>query len=223
MITYGTPTPSAGGSSANRTTSFTTIAGNNSVLIVVISLDDSATVNCDTLTFNSVAMLRAIRGAAGGNKRSEIWYYINPPVGTFNVVATYNVSNFNAYGIIQLFGVDQTNPINASNSSAQATSGNPSTSLAITKPNCLLIDVLSKDNDIAPLTPQVQEWDISYSFNRMEGSLKYANPIDTHTMGWNANGGSSSHSVAAIQSADPTSKILINKLRPRIFAPGIAR
>src|SRR5438132_12136903 len=75
---------------------------------------------------------------------SEIWYLVNPPIGSANIVAHMSTSLANVImGAYSFFGVDQTFPIS---SSANNTAGSVSSGTVkdyTTNPNSWVVDSIS--------------------------------------------------------------------------------
>ncbi len=114
------------------TFSHTVNAGSNRLLIV--SLTSKRDGSFSAVTYNGVALTK-IRDDYGAalQQRSQLWYLIAPPVGTFNVVATVSGSiNDTSYGGLSLDGVDQTSPIEANNGNSGAVNGSTNPSAAVT-------------------------------------------------------------------------------------------
>ena len=94
---------------ASLTFSHTVPSGNNRALVVTTGhQDDARTVN--SLTYGGVALTKAV-DQTSSNTRATLWYLLNPPVGTANVVVTISaVENLSAMAL-NLSGVHQTTPI----------------------------------------------------------------------------------------------------------------
>lgn len=95
-----------GATGAVRTFSHTVAEHDNRVLIVGTAVRGAATLN--SLTYNGVAMTKIRHDQPGSDVRSELWYLLNPAIGTHDVVATFSAdqsialvasSYFNVSGI----------------------------------------------------------------------------------------------------------------------------
>lgn len=115
------------------------------VLIVIVGSFSSAT---PSVTYGGVAMT-AINTSinSGYNLRASVFYMLNPPVGTANVVVS-GVSTSASSVSMDLYGVSQTSPIGTS----QISNGNSaSVSLTCTVlTGGLVIDCLSKNSVAQP-------------------------------------------------------------------------
>lgn len=223
-ITLGTPASSAGGSDGTtRTLSFTVAAGDERVLVVLFATDTSGAQTVTNVTYAGSSLNLAIRAAAGGNKRSEIWYLVNPPVGTADIVATYSVDNYNSFGAIVLYGVRQSVPIDNVGSSAGA--GTVSALIRTYKDNSLVLDIVSKDNSVVVGADQTEQWAVSYSFNEMQGSSQPTTTAGSQVISWTGAAGDYSQSIAAFAEGQGGNgaKLPNKSLRPAAFTPGIAR
>jgi len=103
------------GASAGTTTSFsfqhTVNAGTDRVLIVGGAIRAGAPVAFTSVTYNGIA-LTPIQGVTGADDvRAELWYLINPPIGTFNVTLTASANRNLAGGAMTFTGVHQTTPV----------------------------------------------------------------------------------------------------------------
>ncbi len=96
-----------------------TCSGADRVLVVsaVTRNDTPANMPITGITYGgqSLTKVRADEGADDASKRTEIWYLINPPLGTNTVEITYTgaISHFAAACAISLLGVDQSDPVDA--------------------------------------------------------------------------------------------------------------
>jgi len=95
-------------STGNQLTwSHTVNSGSNRVLFVELAIDGlGATVS--GVTYNGVALTQV--GRTAGNHAVEIWRLINPPAGTYNVVANFTDSTAVAGGATTFNGVNQSTP-----------------------------------------------------------------------------------------------------------------
>src|SRR5438094_551409 len=99
--------------------SFTDGTGTNGLLIVGGTVDNSAITG---VTYQNIALTLAV--ADTQKPFTSIWYLVNPPSGTANVVVTSASSTPAAIVVISFNGVDQTTPIptTAKNDNANANS-----------------------------------------------------------------------------------------------------
>jgi len=117
-------------STGNLTVSHTTASGSNLILIAPNSVQDSNHANFPVtgITYNGVALTKVRADEPTGNVRTEIWYLLNPDVGTFNCIKTTTGSvGESTLGVVTLSGVNQAAP--EANNGATGTSNSPTVSL----------------------------------------------------------------------------------------------
>ena len=90
-------------SSAVRTFSHTVSDRSNRVLIVG-TVGRSAPV-LNSLTYNGVAMTKLRHDQLGSDIRSELWYLLNPDVGTHSIVATFSIVEYVGLVVSSFFNV----------------------------------------------------------------------------------------------------------------------
>ena len=96
---------------SSATFSYTVSAGSDRILIVGANVE-SSTRYTQSVTYNSIALTKvtSLLSGAGPNCETSLWYLVNPPVGTFNIVATTQATK-DLSGIAMSFtGVHQTTP-----------------------------------------------------------------------------------------------------------------
>ncbi len=100
----GTSTTSSG------TTSYIQAAGTDRILIAILTTEPMPT--HDSVTFDGNSLTKAV-DLANAERRVSIWYLVNPPVTTANIIATFSVNT--DWGVIyhSWSDVDQDNPIAA--------------------------------------------------------------------------------------------------------------
>jgi methionine-rich copper-binding protein CopC len=144
-------------SSAARTSStfsHTVAVGDDRLLLVVTSTrgDDSVS----TVTYGGSGLTLAQATGSGGStgQRVEVWYMVAPATGANDVVVTYSGSvNPDVISAMSYTGVDQTNPIGATNGAFGVSTG-PSVSLTSTVADALIVGgVSSRGGDTDPYTP----------------------------------------------------------------------
>src|SRR3990167_10464566 len=149
-----------------------TCTGSNLILVVGVSLQDASLadrqVSPDGITYNGVALTQIIEKDTP-NDHSELWYLINPATGTHAVSVTTNgaCSGLNG-GSVSLTGVDQTNPVDASNSGG-GTGTAQSLSLTTVADNAWIVDTVAISGTgtvtMAAHTGRTQRWNGLDSFS----------------------------------------------------------
>ncbi len=185
MITFDA-VASIGGSGATLTWAHTIGAGNNRLLVVGFSQETASDVT--GVTFNGVALTKAKDIKTGdGFLNVELWYLLNPPVGTYNVVVSCSGDTMgsSAGGSMSFFGVKQQAPeATASNSQNSGTS--ISQNITTLTNNAILVDVMANGND-ASLTPngaQTGKYTAAGASNGTGGSYKIVPTAGASSMSW---------------------------------------
>jgi hypothetical protein len=166
---------SGGGSGWTR--SYTIASGSDRLLVC---FTQSTGGNLTSLQFNGVAMTK-LGGITAYGENWETWYMVNPPVGTFNMVAVSpsGGNSFN-YAIMNFTGVNQSDPVGAfasANHSNSATSVNFNVTGYST--NDLIVDCYGKGS-YAPYTGQTSR----LSFNQTIMTSTKAGAIGAVNMRW---------------------------------------
>lgn len=142
-VARANPQLSAGGARypATHTLSYAVPSGDDRVLVVRGHFLDNAVGSpgpdfAVTATYNGVALTQAATATGSSvNRRIRVhlWYLINPPVGTANIVVTFpdqgdDFMASSTFYAVTLTGVKQASPVGATATG----SGNPANSLALT-------------------------------------------------------------------------------------------
>jgi len=117
-------------STGNITVSHTTGSFSNRILIATSTVQDGNHANYPVtgITYNGKALTKVRHDEPSGNVRTEIWYLLNPDVGTFNCIKTTTGGvGESTLGVVTLSGVSQVAP--EANNGATGTSSSPSVSL----------------------------------------------------------------------------------------------
>lgn len=221
------------------TLSFTCGKLTNGILIVASQVRNSTNAtfsNITSVTFNGVSLTLAnAQNSTTGSRyeSAEIWYLVNPPEGTFNIVVTYQSSvNFAAIGGMSFHGVDKKSPLDSTAGQTYTTlEGNPWTvSITTITNNCLLINSIynSSDSAISPNNGETEAWEVRVNSAGDSAAASYklaVTPAGATTTGWNNGGaGADEAAMAVVAFTRQTQPVFTQKtLRPRPFSPGIAR
>lgn len=168
-----------------------TVSGTQKLLIVGISIGNP-TVAIDTVTYSgqSLTKIRADQDASN-KKRTELWYLVNPPSGTADVVVTSSSPNKIAIGAMTLTNVDQSNPIGPNNGSFDNSgTTDPSVSVTTTTDNAMIVDVVSATTGTMTATgSQTERWDVQQSpLDGSAGTTKTTS-AGPYTMSWTNDAG----------------------------------
>jgi hypothetical protein len=137
-----------------------------------------------------------------------MWYLVNPPSGTANVVVTLAQTKKVVIGAITVIGVDQSSPIVTNNGATDGSSTtDPSVNLTTTADDAFIVDVVSTTT--GPMTAgasQTERWDLSQGQLAGSGSTKQTTTAGTYSMSWTNGGGLNQWAIsaAAFRVANPT-------------------
>lgn len=164
-----------------------TVSGTDRILIVGMNARSTTTAG---VTYNGVAMTLAINKAYITGEVS-LWYLSAPSTGANNVIATLaGASTGLQGGGVSLTGVDQTSPIDATNSSS-GSSITASVSVTTVADNCWVIDCMGQSSGPASITAngsQTQHWDVTPVSSSCGGSSKGpVSPPASTSMSWTIN------------------------------------
>ncbi len=209
-----------GGNTATLSFNHTTTATANRVLVVGVSINitNAATTTVATISYNTATAMTFIgaHNDAGGTRRVEMWYLLNPASGTnLPITVTVNIPFGTTEGVVAgattFTGVDQTVPLGTfvSGDGAAATNSQLDVPSVI---NGMLLDTLAiGGNRTATVNgPQVQQWNANTggSGNRditAIGSSRTGAP--SVPISENFAGGSSNWSLGAISINPSTADI----------------
>ena len=176
-----------------------TVAGTDKLLIVGISVGDDTSVNSLTYAGQGLTKIRADQVLAN-DRRSELWYLVNPTSGTANVEATLSKNEKVIFAAISFNDVHQSYPINVHNGAVDGSATtNPSLSLTTTANNALIVDVVSAEG--GPMThggSQTERWDLTRAQLVGSGSTRQTTAADSYTMSWTNDGGLDQWATSAV-------------------------
>jgi hypothetical protein len=204
---------SASGSSAATTLSWshTVGSGNNRVLVVGVVAEDSVVADqiISSVKFNGVNMT-AVSGSTksrvvysgssySSTLRTDLYYMLNPPVGTYTVLITYNGSvSYRVGGAVSLTNVKQQAPEAVAANAATATA--ISTTLTVPNSGAWIVDVVGHSNSGSFTTSTATErWDKNSGNHTGACSTKAVTTPGSNTITWIYSGSSGTivHSLAA--------------------------
>ena len=145
---YDTDDQYGAGNPGNSLTWSHTISGSNRILIVGVSINNSAgqtVLNPGGVTYAG-SPLTLIGVGSRANARVEMWYLVAPATGTNNVVVTLSAGATARFvvGAVSFTNVDQTSPLGTFQS---ATNNTATASVTVTSvPGELVVGVLAKRN-----------------------------------------------------------------------------
>lgn len=154
------PVASKGGAITTLSWSHTVNAGSDLLLVVGVSIDNTATYPTG-VTYNGVAMDNVANQPAGGTySASSAWSMVNPPTGANTVEVTFAAADNFSADSISFEGVDQTTPIANINQGNSPGGNNPSINITTVNGDYAFA-VLSININQTPLTvnPGTLEWE----------------------------------------------------------------
>ncbi len=165
--------------SGHVTISFTVGTGTNRLLILGGTVDNNAITG---VTYAGTALTQAV--ADTQKPFASIWYLVNPPSGTANVVVTSTALKGAVIGVISFTGVDQTTPVptTAKNDNVGGVTSPATVSITNANANAWVMDVAGSGNS-AGLTngaSTTQRWSIAGSANSGASSTK--GPLAANTV-----------------------------------------
>ncbi|MGB8225949.1 MAG: hypothetical protein WCE45_03640, partial [Sedimentisphaerales bacterium] len=191
--------------------SHTVGSGNNRVLVVSVVTEDSTAVDqiINSVKFNGVNMTpisgstksRTVYSSSSYSStlRTDLYYMLNPPVGTYTVLVTYNGSvSYRAGGAISLRNVKQQIPEAVIASSA--TSASISTGINVPNTGAWIVDVVGHSNSgTFTSSTSTERWDRNSGNHTGAGATKAVASAGSNTMSWTFSGSSGAivHSLAA--------------------------
>ncbi|MBP7113978.1 MAG: hypothetical protein KBA40_00825, partial [Candidatus Peribacteraceae bacterium] len=200
-----------GGLSANSASwNHTTGAGSNRILIVGTSMYKFGVgaYSVTSLTYGGQALTKIRSDSSAGRTFTELWYLLDPPVGTASISLTYNQPYAGAMtaGAITLTGVDAS-PIDAQNGTAAA-SVNVTTATA----NAWVVDTIATEgvSGFSVGAGQTSRWNAQYGAASTEGPVASPGAV---TMSWSGVSGDTAISAVAIK---PLSNASANTLTERL-------
>lgn len=174
------------------TFSHTTVSGTNTIMVANISLWQSSagTGNVDGITYNGQSFTK-VRHDITGSIRNEVWYLLNPYVGSTTVSvdlsSAAHISTAQA-GVVVFNNVDQYRPVEANNG-ATGWSTAANVSITTVSNNSYMFGGMTKYNSTsAPTesTSQTRAWSLAGS--SIGAAAGYKGPYSsasTTSMGWN--------------------------------------
>jgi len=187
--------------------SHTVSSGNNRLLVVGIVSEDATPADqiISSVKFNGVSMTLVpdstkSRGNASSGLRTDLYYMLNPPVGTFTVLITYNGSvSYRVGGAISLRNIKQQVPEAViTNSASSATT--ISTNITVPNAGAWIVDVVGHSNSGSFTTStSTERWDRNSGSHTGAGSTKAVSSPGSNTVSWTYSGssGTAIHSLAA--------------------------
>jgi hypothetical protein len=191
-------------------------SGTNRLLVVPIGVEeDSANGDVTSVTYNSVALTKAVENFVENFQNTEIWYLLNPPEGSANVEVTTNGTpgDINA-GAISVFGAAQSAPeATASQDDAGADWTTIQTNITTLTDGAWVFDVVGsgQPRTFTADAGQTERFDETGGSDGAAGSTEEVPTAGAATLGWTVDGTSNrlSHVLAAFAPAPASSPSLM--------------
>jgi hypothetical protein len=121
-----------------------------------------------TVTYNNLSLTQAVTRANDGKTSSDLWYMVDPPVGTYTVEVTTDTAPTNIVGGATSWrGVDTVRPVKRTATNA-GEDPNPYVSI-LTEVNAVAITCVSAVGSMTVVPPHVQRYTDSNSFLQARG------------------------------------------------------
>lgn len=184
------------------------VASNPNRCLVLTFGEGSTGRMVSSATFNGKSFTKIIRSTENDGNAGEIWYLVNPDVGTYNITVNLNTTSSDRAlaGAVSLYNVDQQNPVNLSTSAVNTGSG-ITVSFTPTENNCIAIDAGHENGTTAgsPGAGQTLIW--KRNAGRSGGTSYKAVNATSSSMSWSGFQQSdvySSYAVAVFQGSIPS-------------------
>lgn len=198
--------------------------GTNRLLIVAIAHENTSS-NITGVTFDGVAMTQ-IRETTNGTQVHEFWGLVAPNVTTANVSVAFSGGSMTQMHIAAyvLANAKQSLPTVYGENTGSAVS-NVTVSITPTALNTLIIvgAVGAEGTTYTVDGILTQLINSSSSFELALGGIKRVTSIGAISLGWTSSNSTWSVNAISVEPYGDRGPIRTNSLRPRIFAPGIAK
>lgn len=184
------------------------VASNSNRCLVLTFADGATGRQISSASFNGKSFTQAIRGVENDGNTGEVWYVVNPDVGTYNiaVILTTTSTDRALVGAVSLYNVDQVNPVNTTARNTNTGSG-ITVSFTPSEDNCISVDAGHENGNNAGSQGAGQTLIFKRSAGRSGGTSHKAVNNTASTMSWSGfqdGTVSSSYAVAVFQGSIPT-------------------
>jgi hypothetical protein len=185
---------------SSLTTAFTVVNGMER-LLVVLAYSNKYTDTFVGVTYNGVAMTAVtssyIKATGGGSLK--LYYMVNPPVGTYNVVVTTGTGTYIGATATEYVGVDQRNPIDTSGNAGDINQTSLTSTWSVGRwGNFLVGGALSNNNPVAGTNTVFLYGSDTYQYHYMQTTVE---PVPSGNNSFNTTYSSANylvHSVASL-------------------------
>ncbi|MGQ0828194.1 MAG: T9SS type A sorting domain-containing protein [Bacteroidota bacterium] len=154
----------------------------NRFLVVAVTTDGPSV---SSITYNGTALTKADAQTSGESTVSEIWYLLNAPIGTYNVIVTLSGDDNVVCGAISFKNVNQTTPIGTVAKAAGNTATATVDVVCATATEMVVDAVSTDDNAVTVGAGQTSRWNISPAGGYASGATSTEpGAIGTVSMSW---------------------------------------
>lgn len=190
----------------SRSISITIASNPNRCSVIVFATRNGGAIS--SIVRGGLSYTRAVKSASYDGNWTEIWYCVNPTVGTSNAVVTFASKTGNnavILGHVGLYNVDQADPVDVT--STKTGDSNFTHTFTVTESNCVAVDGQHNTKD-SQSNPSAGQTLIYRRYETDSAGISYETDIDagSESMGWSFSTGSDaySHAVAVFQGHVPT-------------------
>lgn len=144
----------------------------DNVLIVAVSMLSVAGNQVTGITYDGNALTKVRSDTSASTVvRSELWYLVNPPIGTKTIVVTLSTATDSVAGAFSLHNVFQGNPIDNSNGTTgiNLTDDSIYVNLTTKTRNTFVLGVIATSDTSFTAGGYIQQWQISGALGRADG------------------------------------------------------
>lgn len=192
-----------------------TIGSGNGRLLVVCTgfYDGGGGYSTTSVTFNGVSLTKATGSSSGGHY-ADIWYLINPPVGTYAIVVNLNIgSGLSSAGAVSFRGVKAYGQ--PDNTASAGGSGTPSCNITPKKSACVLVDSFVENGGgytVGTGQTQIYQQYLTRDDDVVGASFKITTTDGVQNMYWGSGSGGWSQYVASFGAKTSGANILFELL-----------
>lgn len=190
MITFDTASSSGNTTGTTGTLAHTIGSGSNRILLVGVLSFQNGT-SASGVTYNGTPLTQAALYNPGGGTgvTLELWYLLNPAVGTHNIVVTFPTSQTMEIGGASFFGAAQTAPTDGTHN-ATGNGSSISNSISTTTDNDLVFDIAYQGRNISPAQTDAS-WtnNVNGGNKQLQASYQISSTHGSYNNTWTGAGG----------------------------------
>ncbi len=173
---------------SDATFSHVVAAGDNRLLAVAVMIHGDGEVDSITYSGNSLTSGKVQDGGDSDDQRVELWYLVNPPVGTADVLVHFTSSvKPSSIAAVNFTGVDQSSPVGVSAGNDGTSSSDASTQITTLNADSLIFGAASaRGGDItgfSPGTDITERWDEATGSSSTDDDRVWGGDLEAPTAG----------------------------------------